>query len=429
MQMSREEKLEKVERLRVAHDRTSQVLEDETVERELHPGTDIARNWTVITAAYSGLEQTIKYLIADEKGMNITDLIGLREGKKHPYQTHDLSGLFSRLAQETQETIGEFYARFQSLHSYIQIQCVDEFLAQVSAEDGKGYERWRYTLIEDELLPKNSPEALVSIWGVCVQIAVAREWENQRVRFPDEMLTWKFRDCLDAMVQQVAVDRQNAGEPFRDIGRERKVWLWKREHPLNAFANVLWNFSRYGEHGQVEVSDWLSDALLAWAGIIHNRPDITRRTSMRAFVTRAQGLTPEGQSIRWDQNAKRFEPVRWCLENRQREELPSTAVAIMDRSRQDMPLRDLWRGAKESGYLVLENRGFHGSPSQGRWFRTHEVRAVVQGDSGLMLTLWRERDTNQDLYYLVEEQARADMGDPVRRWIETALRRREMRGG
>ena len=59
MPMSREEKIEKVQRLLTAHRKTKQVLENEPVTWELHPGTDIARNWTVITAAYSGLEQTI----------------------------------------------------------------------------------------------------------------------------------------------------------------------------------------------------------------------------------------------------------------------------------------------------------------------------------------------------------------------------------
>ena len=68
MPMSKNEKLEKVQRLHTAHRKTKEFLENEPPTWELHPGTDIARNWTVITAAYSGLEQTIKYLVAEEKG-------------------------------------------------------------------------------------------------------------------------------------------------------------------------------------------------------------------------------------------------------------------------------------------------------------------------------------------------------------------------
>ena len=80
MPMSREQRLEKLQRLRVAHESTQQVVENEPVVRELHPGTGIARNWTVITAAYSGFEQTMKYFVANEKSMNITDLIELKIG-------------------------------------------------------------------------------------------------------------------------------------------------------------------------------------------------------------------------------------------------------------------------------------------------------------------------------------------------------------
>ena len=66
---------------------------------------------------------------------------------------------------------------------------------------------------------------------------------------PDEELTKTLKEEFDNMVRRVAVDRQNAGEPFQDIGCEVKVWKWKKGHPLNAFADVLWHFSRYGEHG------------------------------------------------------------------------------------------------------------------------------------------------------------------------------------
>ena len=426
VQMSREDKLEKVQRLRTAHNRTRQLLEDEPVTRELHAGTDIARNWTVITAAYCGLEQTIKYLLANEKDLTISKLIGLKEEKRYPYKTHDLSRLCAKLSKKTQDVIGEFYERFQSLHSFIPIDSAPEFLKEISAKDGKGYERWRYTLIEDMGLPRNSPEALVSVWGVCIQIALAKEWKNQQVRFPDEMLTWKLRDCLDVAIQQVSLDRQNTGELFQNIAPEKKDWLWNRGHPLNAFANVLWNLSRYGEHGQAEVSEWLSDALVRWGNVIQKNPAISRPTSLRAFVTRAQGRTPQGQSIRWNQNSNRFEPVPWSLSSREQDALPSNAIAIVDPIPQGMPLRDLWLAAKESGYFVLESRRCNGSTNQAPWFRTHEVRAASDDDSRLILTMWRERNADDDIYYMVEEQPRNAMAEPVRRWIEWELRKQEL---
>ena len=300
MPMSRDEKLEKVQRLLTAHKKTKEMLESEPVTREFHPGSDIARNWTVITAGYIGLEQTFKYLIAEENNLSIEELREIREGRKHPYKTHDVSKLFKRLAKSTRGVVRDFYGRFQSLHPYITVGTMDEFLREVSGEGGEGYERWRYTLIEDKELPKNSPEALVAVWEVSVQIAEERVWGNSRVRMPDEALTREFCYQLEAMEMQVSCDRQNAGEPFRDIARETKDWLWKFGHPLNAFADVLWHFSRYEEHGQTEVSEWLSDALTRWTNVVLSRPDIAGRTSLRAFVGRAQGHRPYGQSLRWE---------------------------------------------------------------------------------------------------------------------------------
>ena len=87
MPMSRDEKIEKAGRLRTAHRKTKETLEADTVRWEVHPGSEIARQWTVLTAAYIGLEQTIKYLIAEENDKSIDDLIEFREGKARPTRT------------------------------------------------------------------------------------------------------------------------------------------------------------------------------------------------------------------------------------------------------------------------------------------------------------------------------------------------------
>ena len=271
MPMQDEEKREKVQRLVTAYNKTKKTLERDPVSREWHAGTDIARNWPVITAAYSGLEQTIKYLIAEEKNLSILELMNVaargnaeaNEGgdRRHPYRTHNLAWLFSKLEQATQDVMRDFYGRFQSLHTYITAADVDEFLNEVSGPRGAGYGRWRYSLIEDRQLPRNSPEGLVAIWGACTQIAEERIWENQQVRMLDEELTDEFGDDLESAVLYVSGERQNAGEPFQDIDPEIRAWLRNGGHPLNAFADVLWHFDRYDWHGVAGASAWFSDAL------------------------------------------------------------------------------------------------------------------------------------------------------------------------
>ena len=339
MPMTREEKREKVDRLYTAHKKTKDTLEWEPLTWELHAGINIARKWTVITAAYSGLEQTFKYLIAEEQGYTIPELINytgpetqdadVGERKKYPYRTHNLEFLFSKLGKTPQSIVRECFGRFQSLHSYITIESVDQFLEEVSGPKGAGYEQWRYTLIEDKELPRNSPEALVAIWEVCVDVARERIRKNQRVRMPDklvrmpdEMLSQEFYHRLEDLRVAVSVERQNRGEDFQDIEAEIQTWLWKSGHPLNAFADVLWHFDRYEIHGVTDISDWFSDTLTSWARTALEDPITIGPATLRAFVDRARGHWPDGASIRWNPKSNRFDAVQWPLQTRSQDAPP-----------------------------------------------------------------------------------------------------------
>ena len=438
MPMSRDSSIETVQRLLTAYNKTKETLEAEPVTWELHPGTDIARNWTVITAAYSGLEQTLKYLVAEENGLTIPELINFSPSRNadanecqpntYPYRTHNLGWLFARLQEPTQEVVRDFFGRFQSLHSYIAIRRADQFLNVVSGRQGAGYERWRYTLIEDRPLPQNSPEALVAVWGVCIQMAEERLWKNQRVRMPDKELAQVFCQRLDMLLVNVSVDRQNAGEPFQDISGEIRLWLWRGGHPLNAFAEVLWHFARYGSHGVEDVSQWLSATLTRWVNEVVANPLASARTSLRAFLTRAQGLTPDGESVRWNTADNRFEAVRWSLEKRFRDTLPPHAAVIGNLTRHVTPLTTLWVAAKESGYRVVENRAFRGPPGPDPWFCTL-VQAENAGTVKPVLSIWQQRDSDHDLFYMLAECAPEEMSPPLRRWIDLAQRLGEMRSG
>ena len=439
MPMTRGEKLEKVQRLLTAHRKTKEMVEREPVTWELHPGTDIARKWTVITAAYSGLEQTFKYLIAEEKACSIEELIEFavpdnenanhRKRKKYPYRTHNLAWLFSQLRENTQDIVRDFFGRFQSLHSYITLEGLDQFLEEVSSPKGDGYERWRYTLIEEKQLPRNSPEALAAVWGVSVAIAEEGIRENQRVRMPDEELAWQLCQQLEVTVDRVSIDRQNAGGPFQNIEPEIRTWLRKSGHPLNAFAEVLWHFSRYGSHGVEYASDWLSDTVQRWVKDILESPAAPGPTSLRSFIHRAQGHTREGGSIRWNPNTKRFEAVPWSLDTRSQADLPLNATVVGDLTRQGTQLRMLWEAAKDSGYRVLENRSFAGSAEPHVWFRTLEVQAEDEGNVKPVLTMWQRRDDDDVLVYMVEECPRDAMSQRVRAWIDLALKIGEIRQG
>ena len=430
MPMSRDAKMEKVQRLLTAHKKTSLTLESELVTHELHPGTDISRNWTVITAAYSGLEQTLKFLIAEKADLTVTELIdlttpqntGIREHpvSRYPYRTHDLAWLFAQLEQPAQDVVQDFYGRFQSLHTYVPFADADRFLMEISGPQGAGYERWRYTLIEDRLPPLNSPETLTAIWGVCVQMAEQNLWRNQRVQMPDNQLMQLFCQQLETLTFKVSVERQNAGEAFQDVSGEIRDWLSRAGHPLNAFSEVIWNFSRYGSHGAEGVSDWLSELLTRWVRHLLKNPAVSARTSLRAFLNRARGYTPDGAGLRWNPQSKRFEATPWTLEDHIIDTLPPKAIPIVDPSPRATPLNTLWTAARESGCQVLENRAFNGPVNQEFWFCTLRVQGENAGTVKPVLSMWQKRNDDHDFFHVVDEAAPEEMAQPLRRWIDLA---------
>ena len=433
MPMSRDERIEKVQRLLTAHGRTKKVLENEPVVLEGHQGVAIAECWPVITAAYSGLEQTIKYLIAEEKGLTVQDLFDIavaengegNEGRwrNHPYRTHNLGWLFSQLDNPTKEIVREFFRRYKSLLPSIRIEGVDEFLSRVSGRkgEGDGYVRWRYALIEEKKLPTNSPEALVAIWGACVEIAQDRAWENGPVQMPDDELGRKFCARLKGQAEVLYDERQEPMGPFETIKGEIIRWLQRRSHPLDAFAEVLWHFARYDHSGVDDAPEWLSETLTRWARDMVKEAAESGPTLLRAFVLRAQGHTAHGESVRWNQGDKRFESVRWSLEERFQERPPANATLVDDPTVGcAAPLCSLWIAAKESGYRVRENRRFQRPQGRDPWFCTLEVTDENAGSAQSVLSMWQKKlDAYCGRFHMVEECEPDAMSQPVRRWIDS----------
>ena len=183
------------------------------------------------------------------------------------------------------------------------------------------------------------------------------------------------------------------------------------------------------QHSQSNVSDWLSEALTRWANEVLNHPASTGRTSLRAFIARAQGDEPQGQSIRWNPKSKRFETVPWGLQRLEQEATPANAVAIVDQSPWKMPLMWLWHATRNSGYTLLENRSFAGEVNQPPWVRTHEVHAGSSDEERPILTIWRKRDEDEDVYYMVEGQAQDTMAEALRKWMRLARTVMEVRAG
>ena len=127
---------EVVQRLATAHERTREAYEDTFKGHDLHPGTEIAGAWPFITAAYSGIEQTFKFLIAAARGQTVEELVTTRRPKgSQGYRHHHLGRLFESLEEPVRAQLAEQYRRLRTLHPYIGPATAAEFLNAVSAED------------------------------------------------------------------------------------------------------------------------------------------------------------------------------------------------------------------------------------------------------------------------------------------------------
>ena len=186
-------RFEIVQRLKTAEERTREAYEQTFKGHDLHPGTDIAGAWPFITAAYSGLEQTFKFHIAEAEGKTVEELVATRgpkgaKGEAHfPFRHHNLGSLFRCLDDPAAGSAGRGISPVQDAPRLHRPGHVVGVSGAVSVEDGRGYERWRYSLTAPaEKIPTNSADALLSIWDVAVQLETDREgWRLRGLHFAD----------------------------------------------------------------------------------------------------------------------------------------------------------------------------------------------------------------------------------------------------
>ena len=410
-EMNYTQKIEKVKRLRTAYTKCKVTSESRPLVQEIDPGTIIASNWGIITAAYSGLEQSIKYLIAEEKSCTIEELI-----KHQEYKTHNLASLFSYLKEKNQSLIRNYYSQFQSLHSYIEIEKLDDFLWEVSGPQGTGYERWRYSLIEDEeRLPRNSTEAMVAIWGICVEISLSQLLEKEKMRMLEEELVEELYDGGFLKSVTKIEDAVPEGKSFPNLQQEANDRLFRDDHKLNVFAKIFQHFGCCKSHGLSNLSDELSKAVDLWLEEYINIEETKGKSSLCLFIRRASGSTSYGESIRWDTGSGRFINVDWSLDLVSNEVLPNRAITRMDTSG-FCYLQNLKSYSNECGYKVRENRSdkIPLDSNTAVYFRTLEVCEPNTKDS--VITVWQKSRRSNEFTFVVE-QPKNKILPPVQHWI------------
>ncbi len=362
--LTKEQQVDMVHKLRTALDRTVESHRLTGRKRDMHRGTDMAIQWGTITLSYSGLEQTLKYLVAVERKRTIEcvrRLLG-RDG-------HDLSKIFCSLEEDTKETLRKHYAVYQSLHSYIDIPELDEFLCDVSSapdeqkDAGRGYERWRYLLIEEKPVPPNSAEAMLFIWSTAVRIAERKEDPGFPLRTIAVEIDRELRYRLKCILRN---------PEFQNI-RACYEWLKRQGGDLNFYAEFLWNHEREHPDTFGDAPQEIREALECCLEALDKEKEMTLSHDTWLFIARARGRTPLGLSIRWNDESGRFEKVPWNLCPMTSEKCPEAAI---ERDCYNITRRDLVRELYQD-FTVREQA----QPWKlGRWART--VSAVKHTDQG-----------------------------------------------
>ena len=130
-------------RLQTAYAETLESYTRKPAWIELLRDVALAQQWLTIGAAYSGIEQTLKYLIALQMDFTVDELLverGILENPREEperrtrYRIHQLAILFRRLDHHTREAVEHDYAVWQSLYDYLTIPRCVEFLEHIQRE-------------------------------------------------------------------------------------------------------------------------------------------------------------------------------------------------------------------------------------------------------------------------------------------------------
>lgn len=400
-----------VQRLNVALERTREAYERTFKGHDLHPGTEIAGVWPFITAAYSGIEQTFKFQIAEASEKTVEELVAMPGS---PYRHHNLGKLFRCLEAISRGQLSEQYRRFRTLHPYIDPVAADEFLDAVSAEDGRGYERWRYSLTAPERkIPTNSAEALLSIWDTAVQLCQS-ERERGHIRGVYEQLSEGLAWKLEQIVERFSMDRLERGLEPHDFRSESLEWVRAHGGPLNAFSELVHRAHR-GQLPQPSadgVSASFAECLKHWLQA-RDGGSVKAQSDVLMFVRRAAGYRGRAQGVRWNRETNGFEDVPWELCETTVEAPPDGSFSLEDDFRGSRRLEKM-RWVIQRGFRVTENYPARDDMPVDKWLCTLCGEKSVAPGEKVRICFWEHPDDEGGFYAEVAGSVNSKEGRLVR---------------
>ena len=371
---------------------------------EIFGDVALTQQWLTIVATYSGIEQTLKYLIALQKNLTVDELLvenGILENPREEperrtrYRIHQLGTLFSRLDRQTKEAIEHDYAVWQSLYDYLTIPTCAEFLDRIQGDDNRGHLDWRYCLIEGDLPPGNSADAMLAIWASLIRRCEEREEIPHRAgtRTADEEVRFGLDECLERACMNCEQRAAENGDPIPPLREELRRWAPSAACMVNNIAALLGHRERYFEIPEREGSEPMRWMLTECLKQLTYDARQGKRGALPTFARRALGYFPTGQSVRWNQETMRFENVPWPLRSESRDNAPQGATRVAPEDNADRRLRDIWHHAGVAGYEVKETREFASNLDQPvQWHLRMRVYDQHEGAEDARISVWQEHN-------------------------------------
>ena len=391
-------------RLRTAYAETHESYARKPAWIEILGDLALAQLSITIGSTYSGIEQTLKYLIALHKDLTVDELLAANGIVKNPgeepeqrerYRIHELGTLFSRLDRQTKEAVEHDYAVWQSLYDYLTIPTCAEFLDRIQGDDNEGHLDWRYCLIQEHLPPPNSADAMLAIWASLIRRCEEREGipHLAGTQTADEEVRFGLGECLERACMNCEQRAAENGDPIPPLREELARWAPSGACMVNNMAALLGHWERYLEVPEREGSEPMRRTLAECLRQLTHDARERVRGALPTFTRRALGYFPTGESVRWNPETMRFENVPWPLQSETRDNAPPDATRVAPEENADGRLRDIWHHARVACYKVKETREFAANRDQPvQWHLRMRVYDQHEGAAGTRISVWQEHD-------------------------------------
>ena len=401
-------------RLRLAHEETLAGYAQRPLRNELLGDIVLGQEWPAISAAYSGIEQTLKFLIALDKGLTVDELLvkdGIVENpdeepnRRTKYLIHRLGTLFSRLDPGTRDIVEREYAIWQSLYDSIPICRCADFLGHIQGDRDQGHLDWRYCLIQGNSPPQNSADAMLAIWALLVRRCEARAGHPHRssTRTANEEVADGLRGYVEVACTDAEKWAVENNEPIGSLREEYAAWAPTKTCLVNNMAALIGHCGRYGHVSEDEGSESWTYVLAHCVRRLLYDARQGKRGPLFTFVRRALGYSPTGESVRWNPDARRFQSVPWPLRCESSGQPPVGATRVESEDDAAGRLQDIWHHARIDGYEVKETRAFAAHRPDGRWYLRMRVFDRVQGTEQACFSVWQHHSAEGPI--AIEEHA------------------------